>query len=967
MRPLFRLVAALVTAVTITVGSATLIEGVHADDGSGREWNQIRGGAARDGWTALAPLSSEPTIAWRSELPGPILCEPVTWAGTCYVIAKDKKDMQLIALHARTGKELTRRKLKKSTWAHAATWQGRVIVCKEGTLESYPLKDGKLGSPWRKKGDFAGAPLVYAGHVFVRDGREIKVFEANRGKELASTAWLPKDDDEKQFMGFAMLTVRETDKDVTVAGAYHSAKDGKLYLHTHKVSGLGTKKVSLGIAIPRELMPLKATRDPEFQRKAILGWFKDDLSTSWLFTAPVGAGASKWAGSMAVHVTETRKKKQSSISTLPAAMGGEAFGFGSDTSLYRLSAKRKERSLTERGSLPQGARPGPAVASSGVVCFGNWAMEIESGRTMWCLPDLPEIQTVTPVADGFVLLGTETNELVCLAEPDRIVSQAEGDDATAATGSETGPPPPAEGDGVLLADGRKITGTAELNPDEDAFRVTPADGEAFEVSIDEVALIEVDGEVEWNGEEPAVLRAWQTVIDGVFARGLLETFELYRKERLLTECRRVLNDARTYGASPRLIESLEAGLTGKTENPNPKLKMKRLRPEETKRRKAAVDQVFTAIDWCKERDYGGAATALLQYASREKVDPARVESTAKELIPESFPWADADDASKRWITWANEIVPAGGEFLHKSSGHWNHAKRAPWNEDTIALVTKNMLLFSRTDDLRVVGMCLRTGEGTVRALENILGKGAANLRLPLQVKLHKNRKDYLEEKTPHGSAMPWSAGYYSPAENVSRFYVPDPARSVEPLGRGLSKTLAHEMTHHWLSMRWIPKSEARRHIGVPGYWIVEGFARYVEDQAVEMGRRRGRMDDTTVSSLDATSQVAKQEKLWSVPELLEMNQAAFAKIPEERVAVVELRNTVGNRVLDKRALFYEQSGSMVFFMMTMRGEEGRDALIKYMRLHYTGRSPSDPADRFGFDDGKALHAAFETFLRSLLE
>ncbi|NNL67543.1 MAG: hypothetical protein HKP30_14935 [Myxococcales bacterium] len=695
-------------------------------------------------------------------------------------------------------------------------------------------------------------------------------------------------------------------------------------------------------------------------RKLVLGWLPGDDSGGWYVTARSDSGS--WNGSLVVDPVESRKKKQSDIVTAAAALDGKLYGFDRRGTLRMLTAELKERALTERGTLPQGARAGPATASQGVVCFGNWAMEMETGRTMWVLPDLPEIETLTPVADGFVLLGAGS-ELICIAEPDRIVAAG---DASADAGSEQAPEPPADGDGVLLASGEKLVGPFDV--DGDTVTVRPGKDDAREISVDDVAIGEKGGKVDLRGEQQNVLAAWQNVLDGVFVRGLQDAFGAYRNERLLSDSRRLIADMRAYGAGHSILEEYEASLAGKSENPNADMKRKRLGPIEEKARKAALEQVFAAIEWCTDRDYGGAATALLEYAEREGVEAERIDALAKERIPAGFPWADAADAGRQWYTWAKAIVPAGGEFLPKSSSIWNRVRgKAPWNKDTLGLRTKNTLLFSRTHDIEIVGMCLRVGEGTVRALEGLLGKGAGNLREQLDVRLHRNREEYLEEKTPSGSAMPWSAGYFSPGEGVSRFYVPDPERSVEPLGRGLSKTLAHELTHHWLSMRWLGKGNMGRAAVVPGYWIVEGFARFIEDQAMEMGRRAGRLDDPTVNSLDACSQVAKQKKLLDTAELVGMNQLDFAKIPEKHVADVQLRNSVGNRRLDHRALFYEQSGSLVFYLMNERGDEGREALITYMRKHYRGGTPKDPSEAFGFDDGKDLHESFQEFLLSLVE
>ena len=85
--------------------------------------------------------------------------------------------------------------------------------------------------------------------------------------------------------------------------------------------------------------------------------------------------------------------------------------------------------------------------------------------------------------------------------------------------------------------------------------------------------------------------------------------------------------------------------------------------------------------------------------------------------------------------------------------------------------------------------------------------------------------------------MEWTAGHYSPLDRVERIYLP----ADDDEFRSVMNTYAHELTHHWLSMRWLGKGNMGRAAVVPGYWIVEGFARFIEDQAMEMGRRAGRL------------------------------------------------------------------------------------------------------------------------------
>jgi len=53
--------------------------------------------------------------------------------------------------------------------------------------------------------------------------------------------------------------------------------------------------------------------------------------------------------------------------------------------------------------------------------------------------------------------------------------------------------------------------------------------------------------------------------------------------------------------------------------------------------------------------------------------------------------------------------------------------------------------------------------------------------------------------------------------------------------------------------------------------------------------------------------------------------------------------------------------------MNRCGDEGRRALIKYMRSYYGSSSVKDPSQQFGFESGKDMHEKFKAFLLSLVE
>jgi len=323
------------------------------------------------------------------------------------------------------------------------------------------------------------------------------------------------------------------------------------------------------------------------------------------------------------------------------------------------------------------------------------------------------------------------------------------------------------------------------------------------------------------------------------------------------------------------------------------------------------------------------------------------------------------------FAWARELLPSGAEFLDSREAAWTRAVRKPWSDGALGLRTRNLIFFSMPRDPAVVGACLRNGEGAVRACQVLLKDGRVDRvvsdRDRLDVRLHRNRKEYLAEKTPIGSALPWSAGYYSPMEGVSRFYVPGKGGTSAPLARNLNKVLSHELTHHFIDLRWIRADGGMPMAGpaAPGYWIVEGMARFVEDQAVEMGRRGVRFDLETVTSLDACAQAEAAGKLFPMADFVDMTQSRFAALEDKPLVRVKLRNTVRQPMLTSRHVFYEQAGSLAFFLMQKRGPEGRAKAVSYMRSYYRGGASREGWKRLGFADAAELTEAFRTFLRGL--
>lgn len=984
-----RVVAAAVAAAFALVAVDTVRQcagepaAANAQDGTdaieAREWNQPGGGPTHACATTVAPVRGEPRIAWRQQLPGPVLAEPVCWAGVVYVVAQRGRGRELYAFRGTTGEKLGTKPLGEGAAPVVAVWQGTAVVVDDTKVRGFPLRGDGFGMGWTATNALVAAPPRLAltrGTVFVETSDGCVAIAANNGKILGSVPGSYGD-------RAAPAAVADA-QGVTIVRAVESTKpdysNSFVGVESAVVTGVGGREIQVK-DWDRTVTDLvvKGTWDSNVWCAWFPGQgpFRDGAANGLLFLSGLTFPTSTGGATPAALVGQRLRPVLSDIATRPASVGGKLYGFSKAGALIEMAFDGKYRVLVEAGKLPAGAHPGPATLAQDVLCFGNWAVEIATRRVLWCRKDVVPATPAVPVSDGRLVVGTTTGEIVCLedasipATAPPVAGGAATQPGTSGADSPAAARPRAPTDlaGVLLADGTRFDGKAE-RLEGDSIRVTPPKGDPRTLRADEVCLAVADGKVIFRGGEFGAFAAWRDAIEDEAVSAYTDLFRKASSENLLRLAREYLTRARAFGVADADAEKLDRLLTGKSEHPNANLKSPRFERLDAEVRGRLAARCLEASAWLAERELATAATAVLDVGLR--VSPGRSDllARAQALVPLEYPWPDAKDRGAAWLRWAAELIPAEAAFVAPVDAVWGRVAREPaWAKGTIALRSRNLLFFSRTADPAVVGACMRNGEGAIHALDALLRDGlptpVAGDRDRLEVRLHADRAGYLAERPPSGGkAMTWSAGYFSPAENVSRFYVPGGDETAAARGRTLSKTLAHELTHHYVSQRWAGGRAGGA--AQPGYWIVEGLARFVEDQSVEMGRRGLRFDDPTVESLDTASQLDGQRALFApLGKFLDMSHAQFAMLDTKPLGRVKLRNTLVTYDVDALQVFYEQAGSVCFWLMHHRGPEGRAALMRYVRAHYDGKLGRDSWKTLGFSDAAAMEKEFRAFLATL--
>ena len=318
-------------------------------------------------------------------------------------------------------------------------------------------------------------------------------------------------------------------------------------------------------------------------------------------------------------------------------------------------------------------------------------------------------------------------------------------------------------------------------------------------------------------------------------------------------------------------------------------------------------------------------------------------------IPEPF---DARD----WVEFAEVVrrVPVKMVPLPKRRmEHWEKVfteQHEKWRQDLRGFRSRNLLIITPLHHPGAMARCLALGELVCKALEKIFegaGKKADPVNDPMVVLLYPSREEYLKHRPPHAMelGLEWSGGFYSRVQGVSRLYVPE----GEGIFQGVTRTLAHELTHHWIDRRFQefigPFSEGARGLNLesPGYWVAEGLPSMVEDFAFDLEDDTWEPRNPQARRLDLIASAAKSRQLlpWEMIFLASHND--FLEIPLQANRRMTSPQYLFQYEVGDRSLFYAQSAAACHALLA-RGESHRKKLLRHLTRFYRGSPDLSPRD-----------------------
>jgi hypothetical protein len=365
--------------------------------------------------------------------------------------------------------------------------------------------------------------------------------------------------------------------------------------------------------------------------------------------------------------------------------------------------------------------------------------------------------------------------------------------------------------------------------------------------------------------------------------------------------------------------------------------------------------VRTLVEAARASDDHELRLALLRAALVREPDHAQATELVRAFVPANAPSVDGQPVPTiAWLDFLDvharhpiTITVPGADSEDAEAVALLAQESHGWRPDLVAYGSTSVLVLAPHGRPSAVACAVAIGE-SLSAWLAALFPGEALGEERLRLLLYESRAEYVEQSLRAESApeeiVGWTAGHYSPALRLTRLFVPEDDATRERLAR----LYAHELTHHWLDVRapFARTSGPRRNAS--GHWVVEGFARMVEEisSTAELGTigsiRPGALSlDTLASAPPAT--------LLEWPRVLGASFEDFLRFSRTNDRPVELAWRLGAIAKKSELDLYYDQGAALCHLLFQAGGRDRERLLTLLRTRYEGGALPPTNLLFGVD------------------
>jgi len=350
-----------------------------------------------------------------------------------------------------------------------------------------------------------------------------------------------------------------------------------------------------------------------------------------------------------------------------------------------------------------------------------------------------------------------------------------------------------------------------------------------------------------------------------------------------------------------------------------------------------------------QRNRGAKIAMLRAILGHDPNRPAAVDAVKSMLpasvkIPKRFhalDWLDFLEATETTpISWVKTPSKGAEQSLEQQA---LAAARKNWRPDVVAIQSERLFILTPLARPGRIARCLSMGELVCDHLDSLFSPLGAKRSKGhrLKIYLHETKQEYIQQSggAKVASHLKWASGHYNKRLRHARMYLPEGAEAFERV----MDVFAHELTHQWVDERcplYGEKERFRSPFMQPCFWIVEGFASWMEQARFDLERGVIQTFNPRCPHLDILASLieAKAPRIdWK--DLFSFTQIQFTHIPREPEwgFVAESHWRLGAlHQLSWTQLFYVQSAAAAQYLVHAENGKYRRKFFQCMGHYYKG-------------------------------
>jgi hypothetical protein len=923
--------------VALAVVALTAIgEGAPADQGSteGAEaplntWLMEGGCPARTGRTQTASVAGPLERGWEKRFKGEIEGEPLVGGSWAFVTAADGDARTLYVLDIRSGAVSAKKTFRTPTPLIPCLGVGVVVLrSAPNRVDAFRWRAPQLIPTWKVDSMPIDSLLLHGREVYVRSGGTVVRYDLGvlapvwraasnyRGRlALRGTSVFAMDYDERGNASLVTLTrdigtpLKGTSTGYHKSGIPSAGADVRIVVGAHH-------------AFVHHANPLE-TKDGSGANSSLYSMVDD---------RPIGLDPS-----LHNFLGDATEWNEGWLATIVEGTTRELFlATKLDGSGYVLAEQAARPELVTAPLLTSFAR--------GVAYLHGVAADLDSRRIRW--------------RSGLVPVGrmVPARDCVLAVQPGgRVVALRQVRGSTDAPRIVSAPETPVVGR-AALRDGSVVAGPLRIDP---AGNLVVDGKPPRSVPLADVLLAEdASGALLCAGTDADDLaRGLDVFLESEVSQVWTAIARLVKETRDLALLRHVAAEAWSHDAAPTDVASLESRIRdlsqpGRLPKEDPALAKK------VADREAELSARAGAFAWERAGKLPKDAPAslradLLRRTLRSAPNHAEAAAQVRALLPEGIVPKEPFNALE-WLDFAEAVSQAPVQILpppRPDDPNLTQAMRTygsmltTWRRDLVAVQSRQLLLVTPVERPGALARCLSMGELVCTTLERIFAKGRRrrDSPAPLVLVLYGSEGEYRKVASDHrrGHDLSWSAGFYSPSEELSRMYLPE---DDEGFARVMN-VFAHELTHQWIDERCPLFGLSESHAASdtrPGAWVVEGFANLIEELSWDLRGRSWSRDPESESPGIVAAATPEQLTPW--PKLLALSSVDYHELDREpKIEVPHLSQLGKHHLLSRLSFFYAQSTAIAQYLFFADDGAYREKLVDFVGAYYRGETVAPDA------------------------